>query len=162
MLQDDKVLVGGSQDQRDARLDELKTLGVNIVKVRVNWRSIAPAGDSSSKPSFNAADPGAYPDGGWAPYDAIVRGATSRGMGVYFQLGGSAPEWATGGKRNSAVNEPSATEFKSFVQAVGTRYSGSFGGSSGGPGTPGTPIPLPGALASIVGAGATAAQAPSA
>src|SRR3954465_6403221 len=50
-------------------------------------------------------------------------------MGVYFQLGGSAPEWATGGKRNSAVNEPNANEFKSFVQAVGTRYSGSFGGS---------------------------------
>jgi hypothetical protein len=176
MLQDDKVLVGGSQEQRDARLDELKSLGVDIVKVRVNWRSIAPAGDSGTKPSFNAADPGAYPDGGWAPYDAIVRGATSRGMGVYFQLGGSAPEWATGGKRNSAVNEPSATEFKAFVQAVGTRYSGSYGGSSGSSGSPsggggggggGVPIPIPKELAGVIrggagsSAGATAAQAPS-
>src|SRR4051794_37659011 len=165
MLQDDKVLVGGSQEQRDARLDELKTLGVDIVKVRVNWRSVAPGGDSTSKPSFNAADPSAYPDNGWAPYDAIVRGAASRGMGVYFELGGSAPEWATGGKRNSAVNEPNASEFKSFVQAVGTRYSGSFGGSAGSPATPapggGTPIPLPRELASVLGqgGGATAAQA---
>src|SRR6476661_3941004 len=165
MLQDDKVLVGGSQEQRDARLDELKSLGVDIVKVRVNWRAIAPSGESPTKPSFNATDPAAYPESGWAPYDAIVRGAAARGMGVYFQLGGSAPEWATKGK--SAVNEPNAGEFKSFVQAVGTRYSGSYGGSSGTPGTPGgggTPIPLPKELTDALGtgAGATAAQAPTA
>jgi hypothetical protein len=166
MLQDDKVLVGGSQAQRDARLDELKSLGVDIVKVRVNWRSVAPSGSSSTKPSFNATDPAAYPDAGWAPYDAIVRGAAARGMGVYFQLGGSAPEWAT--KGNSAVNEPNAGEFKSFVQAVGTRYSGSYGGSAGTPATPGgggTPIPIPKELADVLGSGgpgATAAQAGSA
>ncbi len=164
MLQDDKVLVGGSDAERNARLDELKSLGVDIVKVRVNWRSLAPDGGSSSKPSFNAADPNAYPAAGWAPYDAVVRGAASRGLGVFFQLGGSAPEWATHG--NSSVNQPNAADFKSFVQAVGTRYSGSFGGSAGSPGTPpsggGSPIPLPGALASLLGAGsgATAAQAP--
>jgi hypothetical protein len=166
MLQDDKVLVSGSQQQRDARLDELKSLGVDIVKVRVSWRGVAPSSASRTKPSFNAADPAAYPESGWAPYDAIVRGAAARGMGVYFQLGGSAPEWATGGKRNSAVYEPNANEFKSFVQAVGTRYSGSFGGSAGSSGTPGggTPIPLPGPLASSIGAGSgtTAAQAASA
>jgi hypothetical protein len=172
MLQDDKVLVSGSQEQRDARLDELKSLGVDIVKVRVSWRSIAPSGDSRTKPSFNATDPAAYPDSGWAPYDAVVRGAAARGMGVYFQLGGSAPEWATGGKRNSAVNEVNASEFKSFVQAVGTRYSGSYGGSAGSGGDPGSgggggsPIPLPKELAALIGAGstpaATAAQAPSA
>jgi hypothetical protein len=165
MLQDDKVLISGSQAQRDARLDELKALGVDIVKVRVNWRGVAPSGDSRTKPSFDATDPAAYPASAWEPYDAIVRGAAARGMGVYFQLGGSAPEWATGGKRNSAVNEPSAKEFQSFVQAVGTRYSGSFGGSAGTPGTGGgTPIPIPKELASVIGgqAGATAAQAPTA
>jgi hypothetical protein len=165
MLQDDKVLISGSQAQRDARLDELKALGVDIVKVRVSWRGVAPSGDSRTKPSFDATDPAAYPASAWEPYDAIVRGAAARGMGVYFQLGGSAPEWATGGKRNSAVNEPSAKEFQSFVQAVGTRYSGSFGGSAGTPGTGGgTPIPIPKELASVIGqqAGATAAQAPTA
>src|SRR3954447_1431292 len=82
MLQDDKVLVSGSQSQRDARLDELKSLGVDIVKVRVSWRSVAPSGDSRTKPSFNATDPAAYPASGWAPYDAVVRGANARGMGV--------------------------------------------------------------------------------
>ncbi|MEA2427114.1 MAG: hypothetical protein QOF37_742 [Thermoleophilaceae bacterium] len=155
MLQDDKVLIGGSQQQRDARLDELKGLGVDIVKVRLSWRYIAPGGTSRTKPSFNATDPNAYPASAWAPYDAVVRGAAARGMGVFFQLGGSAPEWATGGSRNSSVNEPNANEFKSFVQAVGTRYSGSFGGSAGG-GTPGgLPIPVAGLLGS--GAGATSA-----
>ena len=165
MLQDDKVLVSGSQAQRDARLDELKRLGVDIVKVRVSWRGVAPSGESRTKPSFDATNPAAYPASGWAPYDAIVRGAAARGMGVYFQLGGSAPEWATGGKRNSSVYEPNATEFKAFVQAVGKRYSGSFGGSAGSPGTPGgTPSPLPLPLAAVMGggSGATAAQAPTA
>jgi hypothetical protein len=150
MLQDDKLLVSGSQAQRDARLDELKSLGVDIVKVRVSWRGVAPNPGRRTKPKFNATDPAAYPASGWAPYDAIVRGATARGMGVFFQLGGSAPEWATGGRRNSAVNEPNANEFKSFVQAVGTRYSGTYGGSAGAggglgglpiPGTPATPSP---------------------
>ena len=159
MLQDDKVLVDGSQADRDARLDELQRLGVDIVKVRVSWRSVAPDGNSRTRPNFNAADPAAYPAGGWAPYDAVVRGAAARGMAVFFQLGGSAPEWATPGKRDSAVNNPNAKEFKSFVQAVGTRYSGSYGGSAGGPiGSAPSPLPLP--LASLVGAGsgATAAQ----
>jgi hypothetical protein len=128
MIQDDKVLVSGSQAQRDARLDELKSLGVDIVKVRVNWRGIAPGGNSPSKPGFTATDPASYPESSWAPYDAVVQGAVSRGMGVYFQLGGSAPEWATPGKRSSAVNQPNASEFQAFVQAVGTRYSGSYAG----------------------------------
>jgi hypothetical protein len=162
MLQDDKVLVGASQQSRDARLDEFKSLGVDIVKVRVSWRSIAPGGTSRTKPNFNAADPNAYPASAWAPYDAIVRGATARGMGVLFQLGGNAPEWATGGRKNSAVNEPNANEFKSFVQAVGTRYSGSFGGSStGGGGTPGgLPLPVSSLLGSTAGATSAANALP--
>ncbi len=172
MIQDDKVLVGGDQAQRDARLDEIKSLGVDIVKVRVDWRSIAPDSTSTTKPNFDAKDPAAYPAGAWAPYDAIVRGAAARGMGVYLQLGGSAPEWATPGKRKSAVNSPRAGMFRDFVQAVGTRYSGSFGGSAGSPGSPGGGgggggLPLPKELASLLGAGAgsstaTAAQAPTA
>lgn len=145
MLQDDAQLVSGSQQQRDQRLDEFKALGVEIVKVRLSWRGVAPAGSSKTKPSgFDGSDPSKYPNGAFDPYDAIVRGANARGMQVMFQLGGSAPEWATPGKRDSAVYKPSATEFRAFVKAVGTRYSGTYGGSGAAPGGgTGLPVPLP-------------------
>ena len=148
MLQDDAQLLYVSTEQRAQRLDELKALGVDIVKVRLSWRYITASGNSSSKPSgFNGADPAAYPAGAWDPFDAVVRGAHERGLGVMFQLGGSAPEWATPGRKRSTINSPNPGEFKAFVQAVGTRYSGSYGGSGGGstPAPPGggLPIPLP-------------------
>jgi hypothetical protein len=43
-------------------------------------------------------------------------------MGVLFQLGGTAPDWATPGK--SAVNSPNPGEFGKFVKAVGTHFTG--------------------------------------
>jgi hypothetical protein len=119
MLQDDPELIYGGDALRTKRLDELKSLGVDIVKARVRWRDLAPAGNK--RPSgFDGSSPSSYPDSAWAPYDAIVSGAAARGMGVMFQLGGTAPDWATPGK--SSVNNPSASEFGKFVKAVGTRF----------------------------------------
>lgn len=164
MLQDDAQLVLGSQAQRDARLDEFKRIGVDIVKVRLSWRGVAPSNTSRTKPSgFDGTDPAAYPAGAWDAYDAIVRGAEARGLRVFFQLGGNAPEWATPGKRRSAVHKPRAGEFRAFVRAVGTRYSGTYGGSGGGPaptppGGGGLPLPITAAGSGDV----TAAQAGSA
>jgi hypothetical protein len=159
MLQDDVQILNTSNEQRSQRLDELKSLGVDIVKVRLSWRYIAPGSTSRTKPSgFDGGDPAAYPSGAWDRFDQVVAGARERGMGVLFQLGGSAPEWATGGKRNSGVAYPKPKEFRAFVKAVGTRYSGSYGSSSGGgstpapPGTPGLPVPLPLAGPGEVGA----------
>jgi hypothetical protein len=117
MLQDDPELIYGSSELRNQRLDELQSLGVDIVKVRVRWRDLAPSGNS--KPAgFDGSDPAAY-GAGWDPYDAIVNGAQSRGMGVFFQLGGTAPDWAS---RKSSVDRPSAKEFGKFAQAVGARF----------------------------------------
>ena len=116
LLQDDPQLIYTSSGHRAKRLDELKSLGIDIVKVRVNWRFLAP----KRRPSgFNGADPAAYGNG-WKPYDEVVGGAQSRGMDVLFQVGGSAPEWATPGK--SAIRNPNPAEFGKFVEAVGARY----------------------------------------
>jgi hypothetical protein len=114
MLQDDPQLVYRSSAVRFKRLDELKNLGVDIVKVRVNWRGLAP----SHRPA-DGSNPAVYGDR-WGPYDEIVAGAEARGMGILFQVGGSAPEWATPGK--SAIRNPNPSEFGKFVEAVGTRY----------------------------------------
>jgi hypothetical protein len=117
ILQDDPHLIyNTSSATREKRLNELQSLGVDIVKVRVNWRVLAP----SRRPSgYNGADPTAYGNR-WTPYDELVAGAEARGLGILFQLGGSAPEWATPGK--SAIRNPNPAEFGKFVEAVGARY----------------------------------------
>jgi hypothetical protein len=115
-------------------LDLLKRLGVDEVKVFIAWGSMAPGSLSHTVPThFDASSPVAYPAAAWAPYDAIVRAAAARGIGVDLALEGPAPLWATapGAPPGTAPGflgawEPSADDFGSFVAAVGKRYDGSY------------------------------------
>jgi hypothetical protein len=149
VFQDDALLRGSGDGERARALDELDGLGVDVVKVLVNWRAIAP--DGNSKPDgFDGADPGDYSADAWAPYDDLVRQTQERGMRVYFALGGLAPDWASGKSRVAGSARPNPGEFRKFVKAAGTRYSGSYavGGSDGAPGPeppedPDMPLPLP-------------------
>ena len=129
---------------RDATLDEMKSLGADVVKIGIYWRDLA-----GSKPS-NTEDPAAYPASKWATYDAAISAAQARGMQVFVDIEGPAPDWAVARKTTPAgVYSPNATEFGKFAKAVGTRYSGSYvppgGGGGGGGGTPPPcpPKPLP-------------------
>jgi hypothetical protein len=108
-----------------------RSLGVTRVRVSVTWSSLAPSSGSRRQPrSFKAADPAAYPTGNWAVYDRIVRDAAADGIALDFMLTGPAPLWATGPgmPRGGPYGQwkPSASEFRTFVQAVGTRYSGGY------------------------------------
>jgi hypothetical protein len=112
-------------------LDRMKALGVDRVRVFLNWNTVAPAATAAARPpGFNPADPAAYPAGNWGIYDEIVRDAAARGIGLDLTLTGPAPQWATGrgGARGGppGVWKPSAVQFGDFVHAVGTRYSGSY------------------------------------
>ena len=115
-------------------LQTLRDLGVNMVRVNLTWNQIAPSALSTHRPAgFNAIDPGAYPAGGWAPYDAVVRAAAADHIAVDFTINGPAPLWATGSGAPRGTTgyfredwEPSAKEYGYFVRAVGTRYSGSY------------------------------------
>jgi len=115
-------------------LDELKRIGVDDIKVFMQWNSMAPNPLGHKRPAgFDAANPDAYPAALWAPYDEVIRAAAARGMGVDLALEGLAPLWATGpgvpaGTSPGFVGawEPSAKEYGLFVQAVGKRYSGHF------------------------------------
>ena len=94
IFQADAVLRGSGDAARAKALDELDALGVDVVKVLVNWRGMAPAGNT--KPAnFDGADPASYAVDAWAPYDDLVRQTRARGMRVFFQLGGLAPDWAS-------------------------------------------------------------------
>jgi len=115
-----------------ATLNLFRSLGVTDVRIFIGWGSIAPSANSRVQPRFSASDPGAYPASHWAPYDAAVRAAAARGMGVDFLLAGPAPLWATKPaprgvtSRTAHDYDPNATKFGAFVAAVGKRYSGHY------------------------------------
>jgi hypothetical protein len=123
IMQDDTELHTSRMDQR---LDEMKALGADVVKVRIAWGFVAPGG--STKPNFDATDPGAYASGAWDSYDAIIRGIVARHMRPYIAITGPAPPW---GAHHGDGLQPNGSEFGKFVQAVGKRYSGSFQGGNG-------------------------------
>jgi hypothetical protein len=108
-------------------IDLMRDLGVDVVRVFLPWNSVAP----KSRPVGSQAEAlAAYAAGDWAPYDAIVRAATARGVRVYVTLEGGAPTWATGPGAPASAPEggtywkPSPRDFGVFVRAAGTRYSG--------------------------------------
>jgi hypothetical protein len=101
-------------------LDEIQSLGATAIRIQLSWASVAPNAGSSHAPSFNATDSNAYPAGAWAPYDAAIVGARTRGIRVLITLTGPAPRWAT--RKHDGLTSPSATAFGKFATAVGRRY----------------------------------------
>ncbi len=122
-------------------LQQIRDLGGGVVRVSVHWDGVAPF---KRPEGFNGTDPASYP--GWGIYDEIVADAKQDGLAVDFSLGSPAPPWATGSGQPSPGGfggwKPSAADFKQFVQAVGTRYSGTYDPTLG-KSVPGDPNDLP-------------------
>ncbi len=114
-------------DARVRDLLEMNAIGADVVRVVVPWRSIAPTPNAHNRPQdFDASDPADYPDGAFAGLDQTVRGARVLGMGVLMTPSAPIPDWA-GATGNSTVDEPIPSEYQAFVEALGRRYSGSYG-----------------------------------
>ena len=122
-------------------LDELQHLGVDYIRVTVPWAALAPDPQSLRPPTgVDLASPTAYAAIAWSVFDAIVRAARDRGIGVILDPTLPAPRWATGSGEPAGgppgVWKVEAAPFGEFVRALGIRYSGRF--------TPaGAPSPLP-------------------
>lgn len=129
-FQDDNLLVYNTPLGVARTLNTLASLGVDRVRVSVFWNIVAPNATSTTRPAnFNAADPSSYPAGAWNRYDTLVTFAKARGIAVNFDLTDPAPLWATGTPPRPDIQKtfnPSPSEFGQFVQAVATRYSGTF------------------------------------
>jgi hypothetical protein len=123
LFQDDALLVERGDAQRQATLEEVRGLGVDMIKVQLNWASVAPGGRRKPK-GFDATDPSGYQ--GWARYDTVLAEAHAKGFQVMFALAPPAPGWATlGTKRDRAgVNRPSAREFGRFAEAAARHFPG--------------------------------------
>jgi hypothetical protein len=136
-------LLGAGAKERSARLNELDSLGVDTVRVVLQWRSIAPRPGRSRPPAgFNASDPRDY-GGAFGPLDATIRGAAARGMRVLLTPSGPIPDWASKSGR-SRIADPEPARFRQFVAALGRRYGGGFRLAAGDSGCPAPPLPCVG------------------
>jgi hypothetical protein len=114
-----------SFEDRDRTLDEIRDFGVTQVRQLVYWNDFAPRPNRRRRPSFDAADPDAYPAGTWDRLDALVAGAADRGITLHLTLTGPVPRWATRARRDH-VTRPRPTELRRWATAVGRRYAGAI------------------------------------
>lgn len=123
LFQDDALLVERGAGVRDSTLDEIRSLGADMIKVQVRWDYTAPSG--SRKPAgFDGRDPAGYP--AFGVYADLLDAAKARGLQVMFTLSPPAPSWATRGKRGQYENVTgvSSREFGRFAQAAARRFPG--------------------------------------
>jgi hypothetical protein len=140
MIQDNQLLLRNPAHLNQT-LQTLSSLGVQRLRITVEWNLIAPDGGSTQMPAgFNGADPADYSQAAWTPYDAIVKAAARYGLGVNFNVTGGDPLWAQANPSPdpslAPVWYPSASAYGAFVTALGVRYSGSYT-------PPGASAPLP-------------------
>jgi hypothetical protein len=122
VMEDDRLVLDSGPDVRERALDQMQRLGVTTLHVLVIWRKLAPA----ARPA-DQTDPAAY--SGWDAYDAAIQGAQARGMTVLLTPTGPVPDWASECGRRAErrwVCKPRVSDYRAFVQALGTRYSGFY------------------------------------
>jgi hypothetical protein len=121
IFQDDQQLLERGGAVQAQTLAELQGLGVDVIKVHVQWGHIAPRG--TRKPQgFDATDPSQY-GSSWGAIDSLVSNAQARGFQVMLALTGPAPGWATAKRGDTlGVDRPSGPDFEQFAEAVGRRY----------------------------------------
>jgi hypothetical protein len=125
LFQDDASIVYASAARRDRTLDELRGLGVDVLRVNVIWNRYAPHPRSKRKPRFDARDPSRYPRLG--AIDAVVNGATARGISVLLTVTAPGPAWASrckGSPSRRRICSPKPSEYGAFMTALGRRYPG--------------------------------------
>jgi hypothetical protein len=95
----------------------LKALHVEVVRMTLNWRAVAPRQPESPRdPSDPAYD--------WARADAAIGAAAKNGIAVLLTIWGT-PAWANGGR--GPVYAPShLRSLYDFAYAAATRYSGRY------------------------------------
>jgi hypothetical protein len=117
-------------------LQIMRSLGVGVVRLFMEWKQVAAKPTSNVRPAGNA-----YPASGFGWYDQVDRHAHADGIQIDMLLSSGAPRWALGAG-DPANDEfpgawsPSASEYGRFVAAVAKRYSGHYT-------PPGAKAPLP-------------------
>ena len=115
LFQDNAQMLGSP----DATAQELKGLGVDIVKMQLLWDDVAPAG--RHKPAgFDASDPASYH---WNTYPGAVRAIVANGMQPYLSPGPGArmPRSSRCSRRRSGASSRTSTSGRSGTSRTCTR-----------------------------------------
>ena len=153
IMMDDDLLLYRSDSVTARALAQMKTMGVDTVRVTVLWRNVAEGARPSlreirklkgrarsratrQRKRFEADDPRTYPRRNWDRYDNLVKAAKQRGLRVYFNVTGPGPSWAHRTpprrlRRIRASYKPRAGAYKLFVKAVGRRFDGTYRDENG-------------------------------
>ncbi|HTR74986.1 MAG TPA: hypothetical protein VMH33_06965 [Solirubrobacterales bacterium] len=121
----DSLFATSSSQTREEWLERATEAGASIVRINVEWRSVAPR---TPPAGFEPADP-ASPGYEWQLLDDAVRSASHDGLKVMLTVY-EAPRWAEGPNRpketEPGVWKPQASAYEAFAKALATRYDGSF------------------------------------
>ena len=153
MMDDDQLLYRNGVTQ-SRTLVTMRSLGADAVKATVLWRVVAEGADLTDaeidklktetqrkrarrqRDRFKPADPRTYPTRNWDRYDNLVKEATKLGMRVFFNVTGPGPRYGhrkapPSQRANAGTFKPIPTRFRSFVEAVGKRSSGTHRDENG-------------------------------
>ena len=129
-FQDDRVFTREGPERLRTAFDELKVLGVDMVRTVVNWDRLAPGSYGTSREvpqGFDFTNPASYAPQDWDPFDDLVREAAARGIQVHMNPAGHTPVWASRCDVNLyRACLPNPQLFGQFVAAVARRYDGSY------------------------------------
>ncbi|MDP2711532.1 MAG: hypothetical protein Q8O56_09960 [Solirubrobacteraceae bacterium] len=152
IMMDDDLLVYRDDNTASRVLTQMKTMGVDIIRVTVLWSVVAENARTTQADlnklrgrqnnrlreaalrqnrRFRPTDPSTYPVRNWDRYDNLVRSAQNLGIRVYFNITGPGPAWAheTPPRAQRSLRaswKPRPAAFRQFVTAVGRRYSGTY------------------------------------
>jgi len=129
-IQDDAVLLHGSDSSVKSAMDQIADLGFNYVRLTASWSAIAPQSSSPHMPGppFDPSNSLTYPYGGFHDLDRAVVDAHEDGLKVMIDIGFWAPRWAVpvGSEDGRNRYEPNPTLFGDFAEAVANRYDGGY------------------------------------
>ena len=138
IFEDDFQILSLGPSEQSRALDDFDRLGADVVRSLVYWNRLARKPRSKKRPrGFRAQDPAAYRARDWDRYDDLVRGAGARGMAVLLSPSSPMPAWASqckGSAKKRRTCKPRPRDYGRFLQALGTRYSGTYADENQGRG----------------------------
>jgi hypothetical protein len=124
-IADDAALLNEPSDAKaKAAVAAWAALGIDDVRIFVQWQAIAPANGATKAPTgFNGADP-ASPGYDWSRVDRAVRLVGAAGMRPLLVVTGPGPLWASQVPgRHSVRYKPRPDLFAQFARAAALRYA---------------------------------------
>lgn len=129
-IQDDAVLLHGSDSSVKSAIDRIASLGFTYVRLTAGWSTIAPQAASPQMPGppFDPTNPTTYPYSGFHELDRAIVDAHNDGLKVMIDIGFWAPRWAVplGSPNGENRYKPNPTLFGDFAKAVANRYDGGY------------------------------------